>query len=188
MKRLWDTMEENFNYYRNLKTDINEHFDTIKEYSEKCDHIIEVGVRGVNSTWAFLSGHPKTMLSMDFAHPNEWGIDLDKVKAIAKENGTDWEFRLENILEAEIPETDLLFIDTLHNYPQLIQELTLHGNKARKYIVMHDTEANKTVGDFGEEGLQKAIDEFLLANEHWKVDKVFTNCYGLTILKRRQDG
>ena len=184
MKRLWDTMEENFNYYRNLQTDINEHFDTIKEYAEKCEHITEIGVRGVNSTWAFLSGKPAKMVSIDKSSPMEFGVDINKVKKIANENNIDWSFILSDVLQIELEETDLLFIDTLHTYPQLSKELKLHGNKARKYIIMHDTETNKYIGDFGEEGLQKAIEEFLLENKHWSFCEIFTNNNGLTILKR----
>lgn len=184
MLRLLSTMEANFHYYRNLATDINEHFDTIKRYAEDCKHITEVGVRGVNSTWAFLSGKPKIMVSIDKSDPIEFGVDVKIVKQIAKDNGIEWNFILGDILKIEISETDLLFIDTLHHYPQLSKELRLHGNKAKKYIMMHDTEANKIIGDFGEEGLQKAIDEFLFENKHWKLNEVFTNNYGLTILKR----
>jgi len=184
MLRLLDTMEDNFNYYRSLDTDINQHFDTIKRYANDCEHITEVGVRGVNSTWAFLSGKPKTMISIDKSDPIVFDVDIKIVKQIAKDNGIEWDFMLGDILEIEIPETDLLFIDTLHNYPQLSKELRLHENKVKKYIMMHDTEANKIVGDFGEEGLQKAIDEFLLENKHWVVNEVFTNNNGLTILKR----
>ena len=184
LRLLLTLIEANFYYYRSLETDINEHFDTIKRYAEDCDHIIEVGVRGVNSTWAFLYGNPKNMLSIDKFDPIEWDVDVKIVKQIAKDNGIEWDFIQGDILEIEIPETDLLFIDTLHNYPQLSNELKLHGNKAKKYIVMHDTETNKIVGDFGGEGLQKAIDEFLLENKHWAVKEVFTNNNGLTILKR----
>lgn len=184
MLRLLNSMEANFYYYRNLVTDINEHFDTIKRYAETCEHITEVGVRGVNSTWAFLSGKPKTMISIDKVDPIEFDVDIKIVKQIAKNNSIEWDFILGDILKIEISETDLLFIDTLHHYPQLSKELKLHGNKARKYIIMHDTETNKILGDDGEEGLQKAINEFLLENNHWKVNEVFTNNNGLTILKR----
>jgi hypothetical protein len=79
----------------------------------------------------------------------------------------------------------------------LSEELKLHGNKAKKYIIFHDT---TTYGFFDEihedlgsnlsktvsikRGLQIAISEFLATNSEWSIDKVFTNCNGLTILKR----
>ena len=96
----------------------------------------------------------------------------------------------------EIEETDLLFIDTLHEYEQIKKELELHGNKSRKYIIFHDTECFKfrnernpdVYGQTKEDklGIVPAIMEFLELNPHWKVHEVFTNCNGLTVLKRDQ--
>ena len=40
-------------------SDINEHLPTLKKYSEECEHITEMGVRWVVSTFAFLMGKPK---------------------------------------------------------------------------------------------------------------------------------
>jgi hypothetical protein len=42
-----------------IPSDINEHLITLKEYSEECDTITEMGVRWIVSTWALLSGNPK---------------------------------------------------------------------------------------------------------------------------------
>jgi hypothetical protein len=45
-------------YNRNCITygDIHEHLPTLMKYAEECDSIIELGVRGVVSTWAFITG------------------------------------------------------------------------------------------------------------------------------------
>jgi hypothetical protein len=79
-----------------------------------------------------------------------------------------------------------LFIDTLHTYNQLKQELTLHGNKAQKYIAFHDT---YTFGLRGEDnvdkkGLMTAIIEFMTENPHWKFKIHKTNNNGFTVLER----
>ena len=34
-------------------SDINEHFPAIIKYGQECDHITEMGVRSINSTWAW---------------------------------------------------------------------------------------------------------------------------------------
>ena len=55
-----------------------------------------------------------------------------------------------------------MFIDTLHDYEQLREELRLHAGKARRYVVLHDT---TTFGERGEtpghRGLWPAVEEFL---------------------------
>jgi hypothetical protein len=165
-------------------SDINEHLPTLKKYAEECDHITEMGVRWVVSTYALLMGKPKKMISYDI---NEiiWQPITEMVKG-----DTNFEFRVANTLDLEIEETDLLFIDTLHNYNQLKGELELHGNKARKYIIFHDTTTFEWIGEsyenkMDEKGLWYAIEEFLETNPHWEILERFTNNNGLTILKRK---
>ena len=81
-----------------------------------------------------------------------------------------------------------MFIDTYHEYNQLKQELKLHGNKVKKYLIFHDT---TTFGQFGETfkelntiGIWKAIQEFLDENKNWIIEEKLDNNNGLTILKR----
>lgn len=78
------------------------------------------------------------------------------------------------------------FIDTLHTYDQLKQELRLHGNKAKKFIAFHDTH---TFGINGEDqkdkkGLLPAIIEFMIDNPHWNFKIHKTNNNGMTVLER----
>ncbi len=179
-----NVLEHMYNLKCSTPSDINEHLPTLKKYAEECDHITEMGVRWIVSTYALLMGKPKRMISYDI---NEivWQPILDIVKY-----DTDFEFRIANTLDLEIEETDLLFIDTLHNYNQLKGELTLHGNKSRKYIIFHDTTTFEWTGEsyegkVGELGLWPAIAEFLEENKNWELHERFTNNNGLTILKRK---
>ena len=160
-------------------SDINEHLPTLKKYSEECDHITEMGVRGIVSTWAFLMGNPKKLISYDINQ-----IDESIIKNSLIGNETEFNFILGDTMKIEIEETDLLFIDTLHTYEQLKVELQLHGNKSRKYIIFHDTTLFGNRGERGDIGLNPAIEEFIEKNLHWYKHEVFTNCCGLTILKR----
>lgn len=183
-------IEERYNRYLNVKEgwgiDMTDHMPTLRKYASECEHVTEMGVRFVVSTWAFLAGKPKKLVCYDITPPNTFDstIDLDDIADAAKLNGTEFVFNLESTLTATIEETDLLFIDTLHNYEQLIYELTHHGNKARKYIIMHDTVTFAEIGETSPNGLKRAITEFLEVNSHWKEKEVFTNCNGLTILER----
>jgi len=53
--------------------------------------------------------------------------------------GIDFEFVLGNDLELSLPDYDLIFIDTEHEYDQLKKELFIYGDKAKKFLVFHDT-------------------------------------------------
>ena len=58
------TLEEYYDTLCNRGSDINEHLPTLKKYSEECDHITEMGVRWLVSTFAFLMGKPKKLVSI----------------------------------------------------------------------------------------------------------------------------
>ena len=179
-------IEEQYNIHYNTPSDINEHLPVLKKYASECDIIYELGVRTVVSTWGLLAGYPKKLVSVDIVHPDKQGKNtLSLVYEASEEEDIDFSLILEDTLQLEIEETDLLFIDTLHTYIQLKQELALHAKNTKKYIIMHDT---VTFGNFlfhlGEGGLNKAINEFLKDNPEWEVEEVCTNNNGLTVLKR----
>jgi len=174
------------NYQRVLtgdqSVDIVEHLPVLRKYAEKCDHITELGVRWIVSTWAFLAANPKRMISFDLEYPNVYGGNLPELMQAIEETDIRYWFQKANDLEIEIEETDLLFIDTLHTYEQLRQELFLHGNKSRKYIIFHDTYTFGLVGQDGQKGLLPAIAEFLQSNPQWIVIEDLKNNNGLMVL------
>jgi len=180
-----EKITKNYELVCQRASDINQLLPTLNKYAQQCDHITEMGVRTVVSTWAFLAAKPKTFRCYDVnSHPN-----VQVVSEIAKEAGIDFEFYCQSVIEdgLEIEETDFLFIDTLHQYEQLKKELAMHGNKARKFIGFHDT---VTFGHVDENtgqglGLVPAIDEFLQENPHWARIEVLEFNNGLTILKRK---
>jgi len=66
-------------------------FDYIKplaEYAQGCEHITEMGVAIVCSTWAWLSAKPKRLVSVDIDH----NCPVDEVREAAKRIGVDFEF------------------------------------------------------------------------------------------------
>ena len=168
-------IEDIYQQLHGIETDINEHFPTLKKYALLSDRIVELGVRGIVSTWALLAGHPKEMISVDIVSPTEHGGDIRATTEIAKDGGTDWRFYKGSSLDIELARCDLLFIDTIHSYEQLSQELKLHSPHTTKYIIMHDTNV---------EEMQRAINEFLLGNEDWMIKERFLNNNGLVVLQR----
>lgn len=156
-------------------SDINEHLQTLYRYASEVDTIVELGVRTGRSTIALLTAHPVWMKSYD---KRRHDANVSKIEDEADAEGIDFSFTLGSSFEVDPPERDLLFIDTKHDYETLSKELRLHGNKTKKYIIMHDTSTFP--------GLNKAIEEFLAQHLHWRLAQRFTNNNGLTILERNQ--
>jgi hypothetical protein len=177
-------LQQTYNDLCARPSDINEHLPTLKKYAEECEHITEMGVRWVVSTYALLMGKPKKLISYDI-NP----INSEPIQEMVKQD-TNFEFRVGDTTKIEIEDTDLLFIDTLHHYRQLKLELHLHANKVKKYIIFHDTTTFEWIGEsyegkMDEKGLWYAIEEFLEENPHWEILERYTNNNGLTILKRK---
>lgn len=191
MKKILDKIE----FLKNTPSDINEHLQTLMDYSKECDHVTEFGVRWVVSTWAFIV-YPKRIIFYDI----KYDINIEELKNITKEYDIDFEYRISDVLHTEIEQTDLLFIDTLHRYNQLYLELTIHNKKVNKYIILHDTtlfghmdeglysHASDIVKNnfTSKNGLKQAINDFLETDDgkNWIVFREYINNNGLTILKR----
>jgi hypothetical protein len=166
-------------------SDINEHLFTLKGYAEGCEHITEMGVRGVVSTWAFLAANPKKLIGIDIED-----CPIDEIAEAAKEAGVDFQFIKDSTVRDgfEIEDTDFLFIDTWHVYPQLKKELATHAGKVRKYIGFHDTYTYGFINEGGfysqPVGLRPAIIEFLETHPEWTMASSYNHNNGVTILKR----
>jgi len=199
-------IKNKYNTLCNESSDINEHLPTLFKYASECESIIELGVRGCVSSWAFVYGllnnnkQNKKLLLNDIEKCN-----IDELLHYTKNLDIDVNYEWKNDLDLIIYENvDLVFIDTWHIYGQLIRELNKFSKVTNKYIIMHDTEVDKIYGEtirsgwnaykqsqeYGyplEEincGLQVAIDEFLKENIDWILLEKFENNNGLTILKK----
>lgn len=189
-------LEKKVNELYLTPSDINEHFPIIIKYGSACEHITEMGVRGIVSTWGWLACAPKKLICYDLQNPAKWGGNLLDVQDTAIFHNVDFTFHEADVLNLEIEETDLLFIDTWHVYDQLKRELELHPKKVRKYLVFHDTTSyenhnetslneNNWKGPIsGKQGLWLAIQEFLESTDEWVLEERHTNNNGFTILKR----
>lgn len=172
-----------FNRSRSIAGDINEHMLRLAQLARQCEHVTEFGVRTGMSTYSFLHGlssKPNAKLRSYDLH------DFFNVYGIQSQLKIDWTFHQGSTLDAPtIEPTDLLFVDTLHTYAQVKGELEKHGNRARKYIVFHDTVAFGIVGEDNGTGINLAIQEFLRDNAHWQIVEHYENCNGLTVLARK---
>lgn len=191
---LFDTVDEVFKFIVSNPQDqkgknsiqwVAHYMEPIYEYAKECDSIVEMGINQCNTTWAFLKAKPKDgLISIDinikglggtpqYKDENIW---LYWAKQLAEEEKVPFSVVEASTLEVSIPEVDLLFIDTEHTYDQLSGELSLHGNKSKKYIILHDTTLFPM--------LNHAVNEFLNGNPHWKVKEKLSDKPGLTVLSR----
>ena len=195
-------MEKIFNKYDELfrtPSDINEHLPILRYYADECKHITELGVRWAVSTYAFLITKPEKLISYDIKKDNA----IDEAIKLAKEYNINFVFKESDVLNIEIEETDILFIDTLHTYNQLTQELNLHSGKSKKYIILHDTTSYGYIDEHiyehsskllaekidVKQGIKNALNDFLVNDKgkKWIIHREYTNNNGLTILKRNND-
>jgi len=173
------------------ESDINEHLPTLYEYASHCNTIVELGVRSVVSTFAFLKSNPKSLLSIDITHPYQYTNNrLDFAYQLAKQNDINFEFILADSRSRCFNSADLLFIDTYHNYRQVKDELNTHHKNVNKYIIFHDTQTygfineDNAFPDDPKKGLIPAIMEFVNSNPNWAIRNRYYNNNGLLILNR----
>lgn len=203
------SVQKHYEHLCNTPSDINEHLPTLYKYAKECESIIELGVRGVVSSWALVHGLSENGKSMKKILLNDIEpCDIDTLLNESKDTNVDISYEWKNDLDLDIIENvDMTFIDTWHVYAQLKRELDKFSKVTNKYIIMHDTTVDEWHGETmrclggtrGAEiqskvtgfpvedimkGLWPAIEEFLENNSEWKMKERFTNNNGLTILER----
>ena len=212
LKNIYETLCSNKSPFNDIYVnpeDIYEHLPTLYKYANECESILECGVRGVVSSWAFLYGlmnnnkENKKIILNDITECN--------IQKILEYNnvGVTIEYKWINDLHLKLDDNvDLTFIDTWHVYGQLKRELDHFSKVTNKYIIMHDTtideytseaiRANLSDDQIYQQSLQSgfaieeikkglwpAIEEFLENNTDWSLHERFKNNNGLTILKKQ---
>jgi hypothetical protein len=191
----------------NQGSDIHEHLPILCKYASECESVIEFGVRGCVSSWAFTYGllnnnkQNKTLFLNDIVECDISEL-LEKTKNFEINISYEWIDDLK--LDVGEKRFDITFIDTWHVYGQLKRELNKFSQFTNKYIIMHDTTVDEIYGETIREGfnaqeqsissgipveeincgLWKAIQEFLSLNNNWKLKERLYNNNGLTILER----
>lgn len=174
-----NVFESEYQLAKKIPSDINENVHILYELAQQCKTAVEMGVRSGVSTRALLNAGVD-LLAFDLE------LDHNVQKLFDQAPGKNVKYIQDNVLEIEIEPTDLLFIDTFHTYDQLKRELELHGNKAKKYIALHDTYTFGLAGEDSQDkkGLLTAVIEFMIKNPHWKFKIHRTNNNGFTVLER----
>lgn len=84
----------------------------------------------------------------------------------------------------DIPECDLLFLDTRHEGERLLAELEKYSPRVNGRIMIHDTTVFGTKGENDTKGLFWAIKAFTRKNPDWFVAFHTDDQYGLTVLSK----
>lgn len=192
---LFSTIDLNFHFIKSNPTEqrgkdsikwIAPYMDTLLKYALECDHITELGVNQVNSTWAFLKARPKRLVSVDidlhkrpsqkvreFRGKNYW---LYWAQYLAREEGIVFVPVESDDLKIALEETDLMFVDSNHSQSHFRAEMNLHKVKIKKYLIVHDTTMFKRQ-------LMPVIDD-LVENREFEIIEKFESSPGLTVLKK----
>jgi hypothetical protein len=172
------TLKEAIRVARRTPSTISEHWGTLVRYGRLVHTVLELGSGFSTLAWLASAGHVTTI----DVEPLPWTDRLVELAdgKLEAHTGSDLDFSPRKV--------DLLYIDTLHTYDQLRQELALHGPHAG-LIVMHDVESFGTADSPltrenhpGDRGLIPAIQEFCAAHGY-KVLEHFYNQHGLMILE-----
>jgi cephalosporin hydroxylase len=176
-----DRLEQLYWQAVNTPSDINEHLQTLRTLAEQCTHVTEFGTRWGTSIRAFV-----TTNAIVRAYDIELYAEALAVVNLAMAAGKDVQLIKGSTLDIiDLPETDMILIDTLHTYDQVKAELQLHGNRSRKYLCFHDTELFADIAeDHVSKGIWPAIEEFMTENPHWKLLERRRNNNGMTVLAR----
>ena len=105
--------DQEFRIARDTPSDINEHMEVLKSLADEVEHVTEMGTRTGVSTRAFLASDV-TLRAYDLFLDGR----VQELFKLAQTEGKDAEYIQANVLDVEIDETDLLFIDTWHCYAQ----------------------------------------------------------------------
>lgn len=177
------TISELFERYIVTPSDINEHLRYLHDLCIELEAttVVELGVRTGVSTAAFLA-------AMETTGGVVWSADINQPRVNPEiADHPLWEFCWGDDLELvdDAPDADVLFVDTSHAYAHTLLELDAYAPKARRVILLHDTQLRQPagVGPQPDYPVRKAALEWLEANPGWSWEE-FENCNGLGIMRR----
>lgn len=126
-------------------SDIQQHLPRLRR--EARGTVLELGVRGGSSTVALLAG-------LEERGGTLWSVDVDPASAGVFPDHAQWRFVLADSRDASqvggagLPdELDVLFIDTIHTYEQVRDELAVWGDRVVEggVILFHDTDSYPSI-------------------------------------------
>ena len=142
---------------------------------------VEFGTAQCRSSAALAFGGVQIINSVDIVKDEV----VDHFKNLTYEADINWNFNLTDSRNFDVPISDLLLIDSMHNAEHLEKELDNATQNITKLILLHDTKSYGEIGDNGE-GLNEAIENFLKKNSEWKKLYFFEYNNGLSVLIKNE--
>lgn len=173
-----ETIDEVFEVVKEIPRDLEQHMDFLKDISSKCSHVTEISKRK-ESLIALAAGKPKKIVS----HNIEIHSMLERVEELATDTEMERSFLRSTDVDS-IEKTDLLFIDTVHTYPMMMDELRKFAPSVKRFIVARGTQTNGEIGEDGGRGILHALRLFMKENPKWSVIEHHEHQYGMTVLGR----
>lgn len=167
----YDKRIENYIY------DVTDHMDKLKTYASQCSYVTELGIGNVGSTFAFAMGLPANLVSYDSIPMEMKEIDRTELTQLCLANGVNFTFNEIDPLDATINNTDLLFIHDAVDASRLSQELSQHGNKASKFIIV-------PLFAVDNDSFLGAVNDFINANPSWTITENIQEWCGLIVLSK----
>lgn len=112
----------------------------IKKYSEECESYKEIGVNqgGTASTALLCNFNTVSLIDINLEPYRKYLSHI--ASNYSKENNIKLiENQISSLDPKSVSESDMLFIDSLHDPSHMKKELLLHGPYTKKYIIAHDT-------------------------------------------------
>lgn len=160
----------------NTAHNIDKHLPTLLGYATMVDSVVELGTDIGFSTTAFLAGGVKRLDCYDI-EITDWAVRL---KRMADLTGTCMVVHQESTLSAVIPDCDLLFIDTVHTYGQVLSELQRHAVKAARFVILHDIVSCPEI--------VPAIHNYMSRHPEWGLREWSSIQSGLAVYERATNG
>lgn len=155
--------------------------DVLVKYSKNCDSVVEFGTWNGLSALVFANAGVKdiTSVDIDFTRCNQ-----NAITRVINANGNKINWIAESSTKGKTDlSADLMFFDTLHSYKQVKNELNHRANKAKKYIIVHDTNFPK--GSKPTKRVRDAVIEYVNKNADLVVALDYTDYTGIMVVERR---
>jgi Methyltransferase domain len=165
--------------YADAWLDMAPHIGQLAEYAREACTVVEFGVRGAVSTWAFLDAMPSDGLLI--------GVDIDADPPLPERVRNDERFRLVvgDASKVHIPvrQADIVMIDASHEFASTVADLVRAASLHPKYILCHDYLYRHTPQ------VRAAVDGYTmpgyLRDEPYRFSHVYPSQWGLAVLVPR---
>lgn len=175
-----ETPDQILQWCTEVPRDLNEHLPTLAEFAAKCRHVTEFSGRRESAVGLLAGVHRNNGLLVSYNTESDRLLGL--LGAAFPRNAKI--FPVDSPAMPTIEETDLLFLDTMHNFDRVTEELNKFAPKTHHYIVLHDTTSYGQGGDNGGAGLWEAMRQFMDKNSEWFICYHTDRQYGLTVLSK----